>query len=476
MSKKKKIFVFTIFCCLFLSQAIAGFNLQEAAPLLLNAPVSRDYKNGAKHVFSVSARENEVIEITCERKGIDIALAAFAPNGEKISVSNAPSGFAGFDRLVFVAEKAGEYRIELDSRRPGTIGGSYTILLKDERAAGETDLKRAEAMKLLGTAREILVGAENRLEKSAQAVEKLQKALALFEKTDDFQGQATTLFHLAYINGNEFGAKTKALELYEKALNIWSKTDDEAGKAICLTYLADEMRDFDSLENPRAYYVEKSQGYFDEALSLHRKLNDKLDEAAALTSLCRMYNDTQNFQKGFEACRESLRLEEDKNPLTNYRTYTNIASLYSNSGDLENALKYNRIALERYEIIKDYENPYRLAFIKSNVGGILANQKKYAEAEQNLGDALTITEEVKRTLYSGYIRVRLGLIYFETKRFAEALKVTKTAVENYREIDPVKIQAALNVLGKTYSELGQVDDARRLFAEAIEINRQNKDR
>ncbi|HVE57133.1 MAG TPA: CHAT domain-containing protein [Pyrinomonadaceae bacterium] len=468
--------MFTIFCCLFLSQAIPGFNLQEAAPLLLNAPVSRDFKNGTKDIFSVPARENEIIEITCERKGVDLALAAFAPNGEKISVSNAPGGFAGSDRLFFVAEKTGEYRIELDSRRPGNIGGSYTILLKDERPAGEKDLQRAEAMKLLGAAREILFGAENRLEKSAQAVEKLKKALALFEKTDDFQGQATALFHLAYINGNELGAKAKAIGLYEKSLDIWSKTGDEAGKAICLTYLADEMRDYDSLENPRSFYVEKSQGYFDEALSLHRKFNNKLDEAAALTSLCRMYNDTQNFQKGFEACRESLRLEEDKNPLTDYRTYTNLASLYSNSGDLENALKYNRIALERYEIVKDYENPYRLAFIKSNVGGILANQKRYAEAEQNLSEALKITEEVKRTLYSGYIRVRLGLIYYETQRFTEALKVAKTAVENYREIDPVKIQAALNVLGNTYFALKQTDDARRLFTEAVETNRQTKDR
>lgn len=476
MSQKKKIFVFTIFCFLFLSKAILGVTLQETAPLLLNAPVSRDFKNGAKHLFSVSAQENEIIEITCERRGVDIALAAFAPNGEKISVSNAPSGFAGFDRLFFVAEKTGEYRIELDSRRPGNIIGSYTILLKNERVAKETDLKRAEAMKLLGEAREILFGAENRLEKAAQAIEDLEKALALFEKNDDLQGQATALFHLAYINGNEFGAKAKALEFYEKALAIWSKTDDEAGKAICLTYLADELRDYDSLENPRSYYIEKSQGYFDEALLLHRKFNNKSGEAIALTSLCRMYNDTGNFQKGFEACRESLRLEEDKNPLTNYRTHANLASLYSNSGDLENALKYNRIALARYEIVKDYESPYRLAFIKSNIGGILANQKKYAEAERYLRGALMLTETVKRTLYSGYIRVRLSSIYYETKRFAEALKIAKIAVENYREIDPVKIQAALNVLGKTYFALGQIDDARRLFTEAVEINRQTKDR
>jgi CHAT domain-containing protein/tetratricopeptide (TPR) repeat protein len=436
----------------------------------------RDFKNDEHHFFTVSAREKEFIEITCERRGADVALAAFAPSGEKISVSNAPGGFAGFDRLVFVAEKAGAYRIEISSRRPGNISGGYTILLKDEHASSETDATRAEAFKLLGEAREILVGAENRLEKAARAIENLEKARAIFEKAVDLQGQANALFHLALIEGYEFGDKAKSIEFYEKSLGIWSKIDDEAGRAICLTYLADELRDYDSTEKPREFYVEKSQKYFDEALALHRKFGDKADEATTLAFLCRLYNDTTRFQKGFETCRESLRIEANTDPLTDYRTYTNLASLYGNSGDAENALKYNALALERLEIVKDYLNPYRTAFIKSNIGGILLNQKKYAEAERYLREALLITEQVKRRFYSGYILVRLSQIFYETKRLPEALESAKKAVEYYREMDPVKIQGALNVLGKTYFALGQIDEARALFTEAVEINRRTNDR
>lgn len=476
MSRKLFFCIATVFLSAVLTGVVFGFNPQDTVALTLNAPVSRDFKSGAKHFYTVAARENEVVEITCERRGVDTSLGAFAPDGTKISLSNAPGGFAGFDRLFFIAEKTGAYRIELDSRRPGNFAGSYTILLKATRAATETDSRRAKAMSLSGDARTDLFGADNRLEKASEALEKLEKALALFEKSDDLQGQAETLFHLALINGYEFGKKSKSIELYEKALEIWSKIDDEPGKAICLMYLADEIRDYDNAEKPRSYYIGKAQNYFDQALEIHRKFNNKADEATTLAYVCRLYNDTGNFQKGFEACRESLRLEANSDPFTAYRTYTNLASLYGNSGDSENSLKYNDLALERLEIVRDHVNPFRKAFIKSNIGGIFLRQKKYPEAEQVLRESLAITEQVKRKAYSAYILVRLGLIFYETNRLPEALEAAQKAVEYYREIDPVKIQAALNALGKIQLALGQTETARALFSEAVELNRLNRDR
>ncbi len=475
MSQKIFLFFLVIFL-VFTNSKVFAFHSNETILLKLNIPVSQEFKNDEQYFYSITAKEKEIVEIICEQKGVDIELAAFAPNGEKLSVTNAPTGFFGRETLVFIAQEPGDYRLELKSSRPGNIAGSYTILYNGEYLANENDGWRSAAMKLSGESREILSGSENRLEKSAQAVEKLEKALALFEKIDDLPGQANTLFHLGYINGNEFGYRPKALEFYEKALKIWSKIDDEAGKAICLTHLADEMRDYDNPEKDRSYYVNKSLDYFNEALLLDRKLNSKSDEAVALSFLCRLYNDTGSFQKGFEACRESLRITANSDPLTDYRSYTNLASLYNNSGDSEKALNYNQIALERISIVKDFLNPIRYAFVKSNIGGILTTQKKYTEAEQALLEALRITEQIKRPLYSGYISVRLSVISYETNRFQEALEYAIKGVAYYREVDPVKRQFALNALGKSYFALGQIDEARKIFTEAVELNRQTKDR
>jgi len=476
MNRKKFFCIFSTFLVLFLSGVAFGFDTFSTIPLIRNTPVSREFKTNDRHSFVITAKENEAVEIICERLNADLELTVFTPTGEKILTSNAPDGFAGFDKLLFIAEKTGEYQIKIESRRPGKISGNYTITLKRESQASENDVMCAAAAKLSGSARETLSGAENRFEKAKQTLEKLEKAFALYEKAADLQGQAETLFHIATINGAELGNKAESIENYEKALLIWSKLDDEAGRAICLTYLAGEIRDFDSTDKPRSFYTEKARKYFDEALAINRKLGDTMDEAAALASLCRFYNDTGVFQKGFEACRESLRLTGGNDPLTDYQTYGNLASLSGNSGDFENAVKYNRIALEHIEIVKNLINPYRKAFIKSNLGNLLASLKDYDEAETELREALKITEEVKRDFYSGYILVRLGSILYQRNRLPEALDAAQKAVDYYRRLDPVKIQAALNVLGKIQLELNQTETARSLFTEAVELNRQNQDR
>ncbi|MDQ3042401.1 MAG: tetratricopeptide repeat protein, partial [Acidobacteriota bacterium] len=436
--------------------------------LKLNAPVSRELKSGERHFYLIKATEKEFVEIVCERKGVDVALSAFSPTGEKISVSNAPSGFAGRDRLAFVAEKAGAYRIELGSRRPGNIIGNYTILLKDERVANENDLARAEAMKLLGDAREILHGAENRVEKATKALEKLEKAVKLFEKSNDLQGQVNALFQIGNITGNEHGDEKKAVEVYEKALEIWRRIDDDAGRAICLVMAGHEWRD--NGDN------EKSLAYYNEALLLNKKLNDRMGKAVTLSYLCRLYNNTGVFQKGFETCRESLRLGQNADPLTDYATYSNLAALYENTADAENSLKYYQISLERALLAKDFLNPIRPATAKGNMGIILYRQKKYQEAIDNFKEVIAVSETVNRPLYASYFLAQLSYVYLDLKQFETALEYGEKSLSIYRQFSPNRRQIALSAVGKCYTALGKIDKARETLSESLTIFRERKDR
>ncbi len=466
MRQKTKCLILTTLFLSFLHGVV--FSLDTAVSLIINVPISRDFKNGEKHFYSVTARENEFIEIVCDRKGVDIGLAVFAPNGEKLSTSNATDGFAGRDSLAFIAEKAGEYRIELNSHRPGNIIGSYTILLKDKRVANENDLTRSAAMKFLGEAREILNGAENRYEKATQALEKLEKAVSLFEKSNDLQGQATALFHIANITANEFGDEVKAVEFFEKALEIWRKIDDDAGKAICLMRLGRESSDKGEFE--------KSSAYLTEALAINKKLSDRLGEAATLSILCRFYNDTGNFQKGFEMCRESQRLGQNSDPLTDYITYNALGSLYGNTGDEEKALEYTHLTLERILLTGDLLNPIRLATAKSNIARILFSQKKYTEALTSYQDALSVSQKVKRPKYEAYFLTRISLTFYELKQFDKALEAGEKSLALYRQHYARNRQAILNILSNIYIALGQNDKAQTMLVDSLEMNRQNKDR
>ena len=107
----------------------AAADLSDASPLPLNVPATRKFRSGERHRFSVAANTGEALEIVADKKGVDIGLTIFAPDNTKISVSDAPSGFAGRETLFFIAEKSGEYRIEVTSKRPGNFTGEYTITL-----------------------------------------------------------------------------------------------------------------------------------------------------------------------------------------------------------------------------------------------------------------------------------------------------------------------------------------------------------
>ena len=249
-------------------------------------------------------------------------------------------------------------------------------------------------------------------------------------QSNDLRGRATALFHLAYITANEYGDDKKATQIYDKSLEIWQTLDDDAGKTLCLSFAANELRDGGEYE--------KAVSYLNQALVLNKKLEDKFGEAYTLSSLCRSYNNKGNFQKGFELCRESLRISQNSDPLTDYSTYTNLAALYENTSDFENALKNYRQSEQRIALVADILNPIRLANVKGNIGVILSGQKKYDEALPYFLEAVAVSEKVQRPLYAAYYLTQLSGNYLITDQPQKALEYAEKSLEIYRRLAPHK--------------------------------------
>ncbi len=438
--------------------------------LKLNSTVAAAFNSGEHHFYRLELKSGEVAELFCERNEIDIKLSVFAPNGGQILASNAPDGFVGSEKLVFAADKPGEYKIEINSRRPGIFHGNYKITLKDQRAPNETDKAEIEAMRLSGEAGEIVQGAENHVEKAVRALERLDKALALFEKSGDLDGQAKVIFRIAAITGNETGDSDKAAILYQKAAAIWTQTGDEAGKFLAVLHAGNELRESGGNNKIPAAAL------FKQALEINRKLGSVADQAVVLAFICRISNNSGNFQKGFETCRQSLKITQNNDPLTDYFTYTTLGSLYENTGGDEDSLKNYQTGFERAVSIKDYLNPIRAAIAQGNKAIILQRQQKYTEAAENYQAAIDVAETVKRPQYVAYFTTQLATLYYETNEFGKGLEFAEKSLALYRRILPIKRQIALNAVGKNAAALGQMPKARVAFDEALEINRLNKDR
>ncbi|HQU82943.1 MAG TPA: CHAT domain-containing protein [Pyrinomonadaceae bacterium] len=460
-------FIFVSFLLLAFNLSAFAF-LKDDSFLTVNNTFSAKLSTTETHKFIIKAEENEFVEIICERNGADVGLSVFSPSNEVLSVSNAPSGFAGKDNLVFIAEKSGLYKLEIKSRRPGNFVGNYTIRLKEKRIADENDRLRVKAMQIIGSVRDSIFGTDDRLQKTETALETLKKALEIFEKIEDKRGQAVTLYLIGDIYSNELGLEKPSIEYFEKSLAIWEKSDDFGNLAICLTALANEFR-----MNGQS---EKSEFYFNKAIEINKSINAAHSEGVTLSLFCRLYNDTGFFQKGFEKCRESLKLTKDGDPITDSFTYQVLGALASNTGDFEGSEKFISLAFERIKPVKDLLNPTRFARIQSAVAGNFYNKKEFQKAIENFEQALEISRKANRPLFSAYFLVQLGECYFSLKNFEKAAEYGLESLELNRKFDPRRRQAPLNLLAKTYGELNQPEKAREFSNEAIEMNRQNKDR
>lgn len=466
--KRKILFYSCLFHLLFFFTQVNYANGFSDIFLTPNVAFSHTLKTSAVHSFYIKAEANDFFEIVCERKGTDVGLTVYSPNSAVISNSNAPSGFAGNDILVFIAEKSGIYKVEVRSRRPGNFTGKYTIKIKTKQKAVQTDLIRFQAMKMVGSVRFAISGIDDRTPKAESAMGVLKKALLLFEEIGDLQGQAITLFHIADIYSNEYGLEKPAIEFFEKSLAIWKKLDDPANLSICLTAAANEYR----LNGQN----EKSESYFKQAIEINHSTNNSHGNAVVFSLLCRFYNDTGYFQKGFENCRESLKITLDTDPLTDYFTYQALGALSGNTGDMVNAEKNIYLGFERVKVVKDIINPIRFARSLGGVAGIYYQKKDYKKAIENYTSALSISEKVNRPVFTSLFLMQLGESYYLLKDYEKVIEYGERSLQLLRLHDPRRRQAALTLLGKTYGMVKQTEKARSFLFEAIAVNRQNNDR
>lgn len=461
--------VFLILCLSFSLFLFTQPNLAAADELFLTSEKSftAQLKTSEIRTFFLRAEAGEFYEIVGERSGADIGLTAFSPANERISVSNAPAGFAGSDHLVFVAATAGVYKIEAASRRPGNFTGNFTIRIKRKKIADENDRTLFEAMRTLGAVRDSISGLDERLQKAENAGAALQKSLILFEKIGDLRGQAFAFYHLAEIYSNEFGNEKAAIEHFEKSLAVWKNLDDPAGLAICLTGAANEYR----LNGQN----EKAENYFKRAIEINQTLNNPRGAAVTDSFFCRFYNDTGAFQKGFEKCRESLKLTGQNDPLTDHFTFQALAALSGNTGDVVNAERNIFLAFEAAKKVEKQISPIRLARIQANIGGLFYIKGEYQKSIENYRGALEISEKLNRPVFSAIFLIQLGENFYALKDYEKSVELGERALALYRKHDPRRRQLALNFLGKSYDALYQTEKARENLLEAVSVNRQNKD-
>lgn len=128
------------------SEPAVTLSAQESISLELGKPVERELSGGQSHSYKITMNSGQYLRIVVAQRGIDVAVALFAPDSKKISEADSDPLIEGLETISVIAEAPGAYLIEVRSQEKTAKTGRYKIKVEELRAAVS---ERARARSLL---------------------------------------------------------------------------------------------------------------------------------------------------------------------------------------------------------------------------------------------------------------------------------------------------------------------------------------
>lgn len=94
-------------------------------------PAERELRGGETHEYSLRLGAGEYAHVVVEQRGIDVVVAAYAPDGTKLTEVDSPNGANGPEPLPIAATRTGTYRIEVRSFDAKAQPGRYEIRIAE---------------------------------------------------------------------------------------------------------------------------------------------------------------------------------------------------------------------------------------------------------------------------------------------------------------------------------------------------------
>src|SRR5262245_18913125 len=89
------------------SQRGAAQNAQETDSLEPGMPIERELSGGQSHSYKIMMISGQYLQVVVAQRGIDVAVALFAPDGKKISEVDSDSLNEGSETVSAIAEEPG---------------------------------------------------------------------------------------------------------------------------------------------------------------------------------------------------------------------------------------------------------------------------------------------------------------------------------------------------------------------------------
>jgi CHAT domain-containing protein/tetratricopeptide (TPR) repeat protein len=315
---------------------ISAYALQrnEINPITLEPgpPIKREMIGGQTLSYLINPTGGQYIQFIIEQRGIDLAVALFAPGSKKLIKVDDKIGTRGNECISMIAEVLGIYRLEVSSHSKDVASGGYEAGILQMRVATEEDRDHIAAQTVFAEGEQLR--ARGDAESLQRAIKKYEEALSLYRITGAPDREAQALLNMGVIY-NDLGEKQKALDYFAQALPIYRALGDRQGEARAAVRVSDVYNDIGEMQ--------KALDYLDMALQLNRSAHDRGGEAAVLAAYGARYNSLGENDKALDYYKRALPLwRAVGDPGGEAKTLGGIGRAYS-------FLRQHRVALGYYE-------------------------------------------------------------------------------------------------------------------------------
>jgi CHAT domain-containing protein/Tfp pilus assembly protein PilF len=449
------------------SHSLQGQGGMDTPELHPGKAIEREMAGGQRQSYRVSMLENQYAGITVDQRGIDVRIRLYGVDGKVIAEIDRESRSQGQERCEFLAEKSGNYTVEVEATLRGAPAATYEIRLEDKRIATARDHYLDEAAKLSREAAE-----SARSKQFDAAIAAAGRALDLVERAagsenGEYAGSLDLLASL-FLAKRDY---SNAEKLFGRALDIRERISgvDHPDVARSLQSLARLYREKGDAEKARTY-IQRALGIRERSLDSNHVLT-----ATTLIDYGGMLFDAQEYAKAEEVYRRAASMMEkslgDGNEEYSRALHT-LGNLYDTTGDFVRAEQVYELELASTEKAEGKDG-LGTAFVLDYLARIYYRRGEFDRAESLYKQTLAIRQKLNSENGALASLGNLALIQYargDYQRSEELYLQVLERREHAKTRSPAWVGRALLNLGGINNAKGDYAAAERYFKRALTVD------
>lgn len=449
--------VSVVWVTLFVSQAFA--QVTDSLPSF--SPQERELRENETHSYRLALSSGQFFYGLVEQKEIDLLIAVFGPDGQQLAETDSPNDRWGLEPVLLVAEKSGDYRVDVRAPTSKVAPGRYEIRVVALREATPADKRLVSAQRLVDEARK--VSAQESAVAKRAAIEKYKEAAETFGNGGETYLQLLALRAIVsrYVQLSEF---RNVLKYAKEAQALAQTLRDRRLEGSLETFLGGASDFLGEITEALAHY--------DRAVVLARAIGNRSTEASALNNIGKIYSDASNQQKALEYYLQALPLYQPLgNDLQQAITLNNIGIVYIKLGEPAKSVDYLQQALTKFRAIGARAKISESVTL-SNIGDAYSRLNETEKALSYYNQARTIQQQIGNKTQEAETLDELGKLYSQLNQPQKALEFHEQAVQLLRAAGNVRREAlSLSNLGYVQNLLGRPDQGLDYFTQSLAILR-----